>query len=322
MISSRNIYLACLLILPLVDSHLQATSGYVSQTNSVIPFELVQGKVVVKALVNGRFGYFIVDTAYPHLALNHRLFKGKVREGNIQGVNSVDSPSAKTLVDFSLGNIEITSAYAEIVDLDRIVASRKIQFSGLIGAQIFKDHTVLFDFESKQLILRRHAEKRIDADQWPSTAGQVFRLTSKGHLLCLRVHIADVPFQFALDTAAGSNLIAERKIFPIEQAVEYVDQRKLGGIGEADVIVDRVKLSEVELGDIKYPAMYTLLCDLRRINLDLPGKSIDGILGYPFFRSHLLAIDFKTRTLIIWPKTETLPPAAPSWYTNRKISRY
>lgn len=296
---------------------LQAAPLPVKQAKSTIPFELVQGKIVVKAMVNGRFGYFLVDTAYPGLALNNQLFNGKTKQGQMNGIATSTTSMASKFVDFNLGDIEITKAAAEIIDLARIAATLRIQLSGLIGWQIFKNHTVVFDFEAKELALYPANIDRNLLDVGAYGPPHSFGLRSKGHLLCLPFTIKGVSFQLALDSAAGTNLINGRKIHRLSDVVDYVDRRKLGGIGEKDRIVDRVKLKQGKLGEIVYPAMYTVLCEFRQINLGLPGKSIDGILGYPFFQAHLMAINFKTRELWVWPPEKLDLPLSPPFITQK-----
>ncbi|MBX2875695.1 MAG: aspartyl protease family protein [Saprospiraceae bacterium] len=312
MISSKNISLICFLVLWLVDTSLQAAPLPVRAAKTSIPFELVQGKIVVKATVNKRSGYFIVDTAFPGLALNHQLFRGKTKQGQMNGIATSTTTMTSKVVDFNLGEIDISKAAAEIIDLDRVMATLKIQLSGLIGWKIFKNHTVVFDFEAKELVLY---DAEISRELlYVESYGQPHRfgLSSKGHLLCLPFTIKGVSFQFALDSAAGTNMINGRKINKLGDVVDYVDRRRLGGIGGEDRIVDRVKLHQVNLGEIAYPAMYTVLCEFRQINLELPGKSIDGILGFPFFQAHLMAINFKTRELWVWtPEKKDWPSSKP-----------
>lgn len=67
-------------------------------------------------------------------------------------------------------------------------------------------------------------------------------------------------------------------------------------------MVDLVRLSEATIGGIRYPAMATLVCDLQNINNSLIGKSMDGILGFPFCQVYRLGIKFKTKELLVWPE--------------------
>lgn len=151
-------------------------------TPLIIPFEVLEDKIVVQASVHQRLGYFIIDTGYPSLALNNKIFNGKVSQSARHGIGSTSGQVMTTLVHFKLGHVEIKSAYAEIIDLQRIVATRRVQFLGLIGVQLLREYCVIFDFGKKQLIL--YSTKNQASLNYPPDMeeAQIFRLSTKGHL--------------------------------------------------------------------------------------------------------------------------------------------
>jgi predicted aspartyl protease len=117
--------------------------------------------------------------------------------------------------------------------------------------------------------------------------------TSQGHVF-VHVTVKGTPMTFILDSGSQGlfmDPVAALKVGLIgEGTMEIRGARRTQGLGVA-------ALESLQIGSVHVPVGVVSIVDLSTITLD--GKSIDGVLGYPFFAASELRIDPEKLTMTI-----------------------
>jgi predicted aspartyl protease len=117
--------------------------------------------------------------------------------------------------------------------------------------------------------------------------------TSQGHVF-VRATVKGTPMTFILDSGSQGLFIdpvAAKKVgLTGEGTMEIRGARRTQGLGVA-------ALDSLQIGAARFPVGVISIVDLSTITLN--GKSIDGVLGYPFFAATELRIDPEKLTLTI-----------------------
>lgn len=111
------------------------------------------------------------------------------------------------------------------------------------------------------------------------------------------------PFHFILDTGAGITVITPQLAKTL--ALTTTQGGQIGGMGQAQLTMQQVTLDRVGFGDVERTGIETAIVPLPR-TLTYQGAygTIDGILGYTFFKDYVLTFDVANK----W--AEMISPAA------------
>jgi hypothetical protein len=124
--------------------------------------------------------------------------------------------------------------------------------------------------------------------------------TSQGHIF-VRATVKGAPMTFILDSGSQGLFIdpaaAKRIGLTGEGTMEIRGARRTQGLGVA-------ALDSLEIGSARLPVGVISIVDLSTITLS--GKSIDGVLGYPFFAASEIRIDPEKLTMTL-ARPGTLP---------------
>lgn len=165
----------------------------------VIPFELVNGLIVVEAEVDGRVGNFIVDSGSNSILLNGDNASSNVSfetlEGNIEGTE-------KRINTLKIGNFEQRELLGFTTDLSNLESYLDKEVHGILGCSIFTPHSIVFDFNSSQLII---SDQKIDRKIKESLNQLSYFLIED--LPITQLTIQGESYNFVLDSGASSHFI-------------------------------------------------------------------------------------------------------------------
>ena len=125
----------------------------------------------------------------------------------------------------------------------------------------------------------------------PSSAKVKFRLAGGAQpLILLPVHVNDRgPFDFILDTGAGTSLLASDLAKQLEvKTIGLKEGQSAGG----KVSVSLAKVDSLAVGEIKLHDVDVGIVDLAQIGKTV-GAKIDGDLGYNFLKHFRVMIDYR-----------------------------
>ncbi|MGS2726496.1 hypothetical protein ACU8DI_07785 [Psychroserpens sp. BH13MA-6] len=269
-----------------------------------IPFKLIDNLIVIEAELMDQKGNFIIDTGSETLILNEVHFKSKyanyTKKGRTSGViDIVDNPLEKRLSEFIINDLILEDTNSDIINLAHIEQSKKIHLLGIIGYNILKDYEVFIDMYLNQITLSRTDNNGDRLDTRPYLEKQIdtvdFKL--KKHTIVLETYVNEQKLKFGLDTGAEYNQLNKRSSKKILKYFYPSKRLMLVGASGTKIEVLAGKLYRVKLTDkIYFAPMETLLTNLNQMN-EAFGTSLDGILGYEFFRQQRTIINYKKEKL-------------------------
>jgi predicted aspartyl protease len=104
------------------------------------------------------------------------------------------------------------------------------------------------------------------------------------------------PFEFILDTGAGTSLLSSELAQELE--VKVVGSKE-GQSAGGKVSVSLAKVDLLAVGDAKLDNVDVGIVDLRHIGKTI-GAKIDGDLGYNFLRNYNVMIDYPNETFSLF----------------------
>ena len=165
----------------------------------VIPFELINGLIIVKAEVDGSVGNYIVDSGSNGILLNGDNASSKIRfetlEGNIEGTE-------KRINTLKVGDFEQKELLGFTTDLSNLESYLNKEVHGILGCAIFTPHSMVFDFHSSQLIV---SDQKIDRKTKESLNQLSFFIVED--LPITQLVIQGELYNFVLDSGASSHFI-------------------------------------------------------------------------------------------------------------------
>src|SRR5260370_5521876 len=132
----------------------------------------------------------------------------------------------------------------------------------------------------------------------PSSAKAKFRLAGGTQpLILLPVHVnGRGPFDFILDTGAGTSLLSSELAKQLEaKVIGSKEGQSAGGKGS----VSLAKVHSIAVGETKLHDVDVGIVDLAQIGKTV-GAKIAGDLGYHFLRNYKVVIDYPGETLTLF----------------------
>jgi len=275
-----------------------------SEHTTRIPFKLIDNLIIIEAELLDKKGNFIIDTGSETLILNKVHFKVQkpyyAKTKKTSGViDIIDNPLEKRLREFIIKDITVEDKKSDVIDLSHIETSKKIHLLGIIGYDILKDYEVFIDMYLNQITLSRVDSKgqKFDKRLYLEKIIDTVNFKLKKHTIVLEANIDNQKLKFALDTGAEYNQLNKRTSKKILKYFFPSKRLMLVGASGKKIEVLAGKLYRVKLSDkIYFAPMETMLTNLNQMN-EAFGTSIDGVLGYEFFRQQRTIINYKKEKL-------------------------
>lgn len=289
------------------------SSGAQYSPNSIIvPFVFNGGLVIVKARVEEMEGNFVLDTGASGLILNERYFTADQELVNLQGMGlgGATSPIGELEVDsLELEELSFQRVKAQTLDLTPIEQSKKSRILGLIGYDILKDFEILFDYRQRILTFSKTDQDGNILTVLPHTLNKAdslsFRLAN--FIPLIEVEVNGKKKMMGMDTGAEYNLLNIKRCKDVLSAFAIKKTIEVASPGGKKIEALVGKLARVILKD-KYRCgtMSTVLTNLKDLETIYACK-LDGILGYDFFATWLVSINYKKQVLYLHPFNSTKP---------------
>ncbi len=275
-----------------------------NQYTTRIPFKLVDHLIVVEAELLGKKGNFIIDTGSETLILNKVHFPLKYRHNNKRNktsgvVSIIDNPMERRLNEFVIQNIKLYNKNSDVIDLSHIETSKKMSLLGVIGYSILKDYEVFIDLYLNQITLSKidRNGNKLDKNVYLEKITDSVNFKLKKHTIVLNAYVNKHQLKFGLDSGAEYNQInknVKKKVFKY-----FVPKERLilSGASNKSIKVLAGKLYRVKLSNtIYFGPMNTVLTNLSKMN-EAFGTSLDGVLGFEFFRQKRTIINYQKEKL-------------------------
>ncbi len=287
--------------------------------HTTVPFFKADRLIYVEAEVEHQRGYFIVDTGYRGILLNHKYFKGIQTDRYLMGVNGEGVAVQGKLIDLRLGSIVERDLYGEVSDLQRLEEQKGLKILGLIGSTFFKKFEIVFDYFNNELTLYRLDRKgrRLTWDWSYRIPSQTVDFKWRGHLPIIDVEVGEHQVRLGIDSGAESNLFDQKILPKLKSYVKAIHQARIIGLGRKAIQVHVGTLHSIAVGTIRYSPMRTMFVNLIPFLKDLSGGKVQGLIGYEFLSQYKTGINFRRQEIYIWNE-ENVQDRLPSFISRRK----
>lgn len=277
-------------------------SKFFTENRIEIPFEIKESLVLIEAEVDSMKGKFILDSGAPHLILNTNYFSGEKTDRKVGGITGTNtSLELYDMTYFSWKATKIKNVKVEAINLSHIESSKQAKILGLLGFDIFKDFEIVLDYKSQMLTLYKLGKKGIRLEEY--SAGQkpthTFDLRIMNKVILLKASINEKTLTFSIDTGAENNVLDNHLSKKVFTNFKVVHRAVLQGTGNKNVEVLVGYLKELNLGELAYENMRTVLSSLQHMSSSY-GVKIHGMLGYQFLNKYKTGFNFKQKKMYIW----------------------
>ena len=270
---------------------------------SVIPFELVGNRPIIKLKVNGRSDVlrFVLDTGSGISVVSNKTAKRlKIRQVTKGGfARGLGGDGRFEIVygmlrEVALGGVTIKNVPVYL----REFHNSGSEVDGYIGLALISKFLTTVDYGNSTMSLTKS-----DADVRQFTeSGDLslpLRLTSSG-FLSGEVQLEGIPspLNFIVDTGASISVISD-EVAKIDSISQFAGPDKLSVIGSAGISDGKqtYKLPKVSFGNYTRTDVMAVALDLGLIN-EASGFEQAGILGGNFLKNYRLTFDFKNSKVI------------------------
>ncbi len=258
------------------------------------PFELDGGMIIVEAVLDGEEQAFILDTGSPSLILNNYATDGKTTA--IGGIAGSSQALEVKLEEFSWAGVALENVTALSVDMSHFEKAIDRKIGGLIGFEMIKNYELYIDYGNQMIRMYPRPILTLDQDKQPLTS---FPFEMQNHIPVIKAKIGDRVLRLGLDTGAEVNVLNAPLEEDISTEILQVGYSNLVDLNNKFTKLTKAQITSTTIGAVKYREMEYLFADLSDVNEDQENQ-LDGILGYPFFSTCTLSINFETQRVYIW----------------------
>ena len=259
-----------------------------------IPFQLANKLIVVRGVVDGKPGNYILDTGISNLVLNARYFTGRPSEKVYYGLNGRAGKLAINYSSVHIGDHLLKKVYAEIIPLPTLEAKLGIPIHGLLGTSVFRKSILAIDFQQREVLLypsdQRETGSRTARGRAPADT-LVFKY--KGGTPLIKLYAGGVELKVTVDTGAEINLLDNQHLEKFADLLVQRRKKRIGGFGQSAQETTFGRLSGLHTDSVDLAVMNTAFIDLAHFNRSVDGLDADGIVGYEFLRQFRVAINFR-----------------------------
>ena len=247
-----------------------------------IPYQLVDGIMLISATANGQEGFFAFDTGAMQTAVNEAYFPEMQGEQiNIakfsEGVKR--TTAAEGVLDtLRVSEIERSQLPVLVMDLLYVENALKaampdLKFLGTLGIDVIKDYTVLLDYQAAEILL----------DPEHGFEKQTVLPMKLEKLPIIEVEVTGRTYRFVLDTGASICLLGQ----------PFQNDPQLRPVPETPGLFT---IPAVRVGENQYESLTATISDITAIQEKV---SAEGVIGYQVLSPQRSILDFRNQQLIM-----------------------
>jgi len=259
-----------------------------SFANISVPFELVNGLIIIEAEINGTIGNYVVDSGSNGILLNGH---SNLSDVSYQTLTSTLEGRETIIESFKVGDFEAGELLGFSTDLSNLEIYLEKQIAGILGCSIFTPNSLIFDFTNSKMVISEDAFNKKDIEGLSCLSFTIIE-----DLPVAKVNIQGHAFAFILDSGASSHFIDKKLISRFKASVEPTGVKKniitAAGNGQ---ISSEYNIPNCKFGD----ANYTFLAfekDFTPISESL-GMDISGLISLNKLSKSKVYIDLNSKNL-------------------------
>lgn len=257
--------------------------------NIAVPFELINGLIVVEAEVNGEVGNYIIDSGSNGILLNEN---GRANsEIYYQTLTSTLTGSKKEIKSFRVGDFEVSELQGFSTDLSNLELYLKKSVAGILGCSVFTPNSLVFDFHNSKMIISENGLEKSELEGLISLPYEIIE-----DLPIATINIGGSLETFILDSGASSHFV-DYEVLKLEQGdvLPTGIKKNIVTAGGKDEISLEYKIHNCLIGD-QQTAITAFEKDFSLVSEAL-GKKISGLLSLSQLSSGKVYFDLKSKFL-------------------------
>lgn len=283
-IYKKIIYLICSFVLTFNLSFGQTTI-YPEQLED--DFRFMAGLMYVKATVNGKTGWFLVDTgSNALLLLNNQYFKGEQTDQKALGMGDGQAISMVKVDSFEWGKLVIKDLKFPAMNLSAMQVDQGEAVLGLIGTALFKNYQLQCNFATRKIRLSKSSLTATEVGGLKPTLVLPFQWINGFPVA--QASIQGKNYNWIMDTGATDNILdlsLEDTVRSIWKESAQVSMSHAG----ATSTVRRGTLANLTVGGLRMDGIAMSLAKMPGYDVE---RNITGILGFQFFKYFYVDFDY------------------------------
>ena len=264
----------------------------------VIPLKNAGRLFMIEAEIDNEKGNLIFDTGAGEIVLNTTYFRKylskKVPES--RGITgSVGKTASIRTENMNISGLRFSGVEANLSDLSHIENRRGVKVLGLIGFGLLRNYEVVIDAVNNELLLYRinsKGERASGSNPFKSDHTQKF--IEINNIVFVSGQVDGKVLRFCLDTGAETNVIDRYSPKTVLETFTIERSTGLSGASSARAEVLVGTMNDFRLGNNQFRNMKTIITSLNTMSEGY-GIEMDGMLGYDFFVSGTICINFIKR---------------------------
>lgn len=264
-----------------------------------VPVRMSHGLLLVEAAVDGRRGWFFLDSGAPALMLNKRVFPPAATETTLavngaKGVNgAVGGMSYHLTKTFDWSGIRFENKDVATLDLTSMEKEAGGELLGIIGFNLLSQYALTLDYRAQKVLLRKPAAAALVPALLMSVP-----FTLRGHLPVVAMTAAGQTFQMGVDCGAQNNLLDQQFEAGFANKLRKPEKSTLHGADGTSRTVTSGQLASVRLaGPLAFRSQQTVFSDISQFNQNPDRAPLQGLLGYPLLSQYRTTIDYVNKQL-------------------------
>lgn len=253
----------------------------------IIPFQVVNGLIIIEAEVDDRAGKYVFDTGAEEMILNSKVSNSNSVFASINGDISTEEVDINIL---KIGNLTQKKLKAYSADLESLQSYLNLSLAGIIGTHLFAPNIINIDYHSRQITLS-------DNDKSPSDLDYSIDFDMTDGTPVCSIELNGNTFLFGFDSGATMHVIDDdvknqlAHFFTDTKRDTYVTT----GTGEK-TIHQIVEFSEFKLGNKVLLNQEFLVQSLVAFNQSMD-QDIAGVLSLNTLHSGRVVIDIRNQKI-------------------------
>ena len=248
-----------------------------------IPFEVINGMIIIQAEIDNEVGNYIFDTGAEELILNKKVDSSSTMFSSINGDIATEEVRINLL---RIGKLTHNTLKAYTADLASMESYLNISLQGVIGCNLFLPRKIKIDFDSNEIILSSTNDLTIGRKDYVKFEMQ------DGVPVC-SVSIGDVEYLFGFDTGATIHVIDENVLSKFNEHASDTGLDTYVSTGTGTKTINKIiSLDRMKIGNVKVEDGQFLLQDLNVFNESM-NEPIAGVLSLTALECSNIVIDLE-----------------------------
>ncbi|MDR6922845.1 retropepsin-like aspartic protease [Chryseobacterium sp. 2987] len=260
---------------------------------ATIPFEMIEGKMVIKVTIENELHNFVFDTgAFTIISSELRdkiaSKKTKIIFEGIDGNNVKSKMDVFSIKNIQVSNLNIKEANFSFADIGWISSRACMKISGIFGANLMKDKIWQLDFKNKKIVTFDKADNSI----YSNTTAFPFITESFTEVPKVNLTIRNQNIEYVFDSGSGMGLTLNQQTYNLVKDDNFLIfegflAQSINSVSKGERQVD---LMEVEMNNTSFGNQI----------ID-SSTSARNLIGTRFMQNYLITLDFINKKMTLIP---------------------